>query len=169
MSRRAIRTATTGSLPLVAAIAAFLLVTGAHAQTVNFQVVVNAQNPLVVGEGGTVGYSLRTRGVPTHDVTVGIGGHTGTDVSLSDTSLLIVTDNSDVFFTVIVTAAEDDDAVDDLVVLTHTVNHWRVGDYGAQRDGRHQRQRYRRGDDLREGADRRRGRLHGRRLHGRPR
>ena len=57
---------------------------------------------------------------PTHDVTVTVGGHAGTDVSLSSSTLIFTTSNWDRAQTVTVTALNDDDTANDAVTLTHT-------------------------------------------------
>ena len=57
---------------------------------------------------------------PTHEVTVMVGGHAGTDVSLSSSTLTFTTSNWDQAQTVTVTALNDDDTADDAVTLTHT-------------------------------------------------
>ena len=56
---------------------------------------------------------------PTHDVTVTVGGHAGTDVSLSSSTLTFTPSNWDRAQTVTVTALNDDDTADDAVTLTH--------------------------------------------------
>ena len=57
---------------------------------------------------------------PTHDVTVTVGGHAGTDVSLSSSTLTFTPSNWDQAQTVTVTARNDDDTANDAVALTHT-------------------------------------------------
>ena len=57
---------------------------------------------------------------PTHEVTVAVGGHAGTDVSLSASTLTFTTSNWDQAQTVTVTALNDDDTANDAVTLTHT-------------------------------------------------
>ena len=56
---------------------------------------------------------------PTHEVTVTVGGHAGTDVSLSASTLTFTPSNWDRAQTVTVTARNDDDTADDAVTLTH--------------------------------------------------
>ena len=65
--------------------------------------------------------------MPTVTVTVGIGGHTGTDLTLSATTLTFNSSNWNSPRTVTVTASHDDDAVNDRETLTHTA---RGGEYG---------------------------------------
>ena len=67
--------------------------------------------------GGSYTVVLDTE--PTHDVTVTVGGHAGTDVSLSASALTFTTSNWDRAQTVTVTALNDDDTADDAVTLTH--------------------------------------------------
>ncbi len=57
---------------------------------------------------------------PTHEVTVAVGGHAGTDVRLSASTLTFTTSNWDQAQTVTVTALNDDDTANDAVTLTHT-------------------------------------------------
>ena len=70
------------------------------------------------GGGGTYTVVLDTR--PSATVTVTVGGTTGTDVSVGDTTLAFTTGNWSTAQTVTVSAAEDADAVNDTVTLTHT-------------------------------------------------
>ncbi len=77
---------------------------------------------LSLDEGGTSGsYTVTLDIEPTADVTVTIGGHTGTDLNLDKTTLTFTTINWGTSQTVTVTAGQDDDAVQDSVTLTHTV------------------------------------------------
>ena len=57
---------------------------------------------------------------PTHEVTVTVGGHSGTDVSLSSSTLTFTPSNWDRAQTVTVKALNDDDTANDAVTLTHT-------------------------------------------------
>ena len=70
--------------------------------------------------------------VPTVTVTVGIGGHTGTDLTLSGLSasstLTFDSSNWNSPRTVTVTAAHDADAVNDRETLTHTASGGEYGD-----------------------------------------
>ena len=69
-------------------------------------------------DGGTYTVWLNTR--PSSTVTVAITGETGTDLTLSTTSLTLTRDNWDTPQRVKVTAASDTDMVDDMATLTHT-------------------------------------------------
>ena len=89
-------------------------------------VVVNP-SALTVTEGGGGSYMVELSSQPAADVTVAITGHSGTDLSLSGTSLssndtlTFTTANWNTAQTVTVSAAGDDDAVADAAVaLTHT-------------------------------------------------
>ena len=77
---------------------------------------------LTVTEQDTTGdsYTVVLDTEPTHDVTVTVGGHAGTDVSLSSSTLIFTTSNWDQAQTVTVTALNDDDTANDAVTLTHT-------------------------------------------------
>ena len=76
---------------------------------------------LTVTEQDTTGdsYTVVLDTEPTHDVTVTVGGHSGTDVSLSASTLTFTPSNWDRAQTVTVTALNDDDTADDAVALTH--------------------------------------------------
>ena len=89
-------------------------------------VVVNP-SALTVTEGGGGSYTVELSSQPAADVTVAITGHSGTDLSLSGTSLssndtlTFTAGNWNAAQTVTVSAAGDDDAVADAAVaLTHT-------------------------------------------------
>ena len=73
-------------------------------------------------------YTVKLATEPSATVTVGIAGHSGTDLTLDTTSLEFTTTNWNEAQTVTVTAGEDDDAVDDEVTLAHTAS---GGDYGS--------------------------------------
>ena len=77
---------------------------------------------LTVTEQDTTGdsYTVVLDTEPTHEVTVAVGGHAGTDVSLSSSTLTFTPSNWDRAQTVAVTALNDDDTADDAVTLTHT-------------------------------------------------
>ena len=77
---------------------------------------------LTVTEQDTTGdsYTVVLDTEPTHDVTVTVGGHSGTDVSLSSSTLTFTPSNWDRAQTVTVTALNDDDTANDAVTLTHT-------------------------------------------------
>ena len=77
---------------------------------------------LEIEEGDSDTYTVVLDTEPAGDVTVTIGGITGTDVSLDKTTLTFTTGNWDTAQTVRVTAGQDADAVDEEVVnITHTV------------------------------------------------
>ena len=74
---------------------------------------------LVEGESGD--YTVVLDSEPTADVTITLGGHSGTDVSVSPASLTFNAANWETAQTVTVTATADADAVtDSTVTLTHT-------------------------------------------------
>ena len=75
---------------------------------------------LSVNEGGTASYSVKLAVQPSNTVTVTIGGMTGTDVTVGDTTLEFTTTDWNTAQTVTVTAAHDADNIDDEVTLTHT-------------------------------------------------
>ena len=68
-------------------------------------------------EGGSAQYSVRLATRPGGDVTVTIAGHGGTDVTLSDESLVFTSEDWDIAQEVTLSAAHDDDAFDESVVL----------------------------------------------------
>ena len=84
----------------------------------------NSLEPVENATGST--YTVKLSHVPTVTVTVGIGGHTGTDLTLSATTLTFTASNWNSPRTVTVTASHDDDAVNDRETLTHTA---RGGEY----------------------------------------
>ena len=88
---------------------------------------------LTVTEGDTVGdtYTVFLRTQPTGNVTVTVGGHSGTDVRVDKSSLTFTTGNFDQPQTVKVTAVHDNDADDDEVTLTHTANGGGYNNVGA--------------------------------------
>ena len=87
----------------------------------NDREIVVRPNPLTVDEGDDGEYTVVLVGEPSGSVTVTVSGHSGTDVSLSASSLTFTTANWGTAQTVTVTAEEDDDdAVNDVVTLTHT-------------------------------------------------
>ena len=82
-----------------------------------------SETALEVEEGDSSGdsYTVRLDAKPTASVTVTIGGHINTDVSVSNSTPTFTTGNWGREQTIRVTGLEDDDAVDDAVVtLTHT-------------------------------------------------
>ena len=81
-----------------------------------------SESSLTIGEGRSDTYTVVLDTEPSADVTVTISGHSGTDVSLSNTELTFTTGNWDVPQTVTVTAEQDDDAAADSdVTLSHAV------------------------------------------------
>ena len=76
---------------------------------------------LEVAEGQDATYTVVLDTVPVGDVTVTIGGVTGTDLSLDKTTLTFTTIDWDAAQTVTVTAGRDGDTADDTATLTHTV------------------------------------------------
>ena len=80
-----------------------------------------SETALTVTEQDATGdnYTVVLDTEPTHEVTVTVGGHSGTDVSLSSATLTFTTSNWDQAQTVTVTALNDDDTADDAVTLTH--------------------------------------------------
>ena len=85
---------------------------------------------LTVREGHSNTYTVVLTSEPTSEVTVTIGGITGTDVSLDETELTFTDRSWNVPQRVTVTAVEDDDAVDEQVVtITHSVGSTDDTDY----------------------------------------
>ena len=84
--------------------------------------IVLSATSITVGEGDAVGvtYTVTLATQPSAEVTVAVSGHTGTDLSLDNASLIFTTDNWDTAQTVTVTAAQDADGSDDTATLTHT-------------------------------------------------
>ena len=83
---------------------------------------------LAVSEGGSKGYTVALATQPTGEVTVTVGGTTGTDLDVDKASLTFSTTEWATAQTVTVSAGEDVDAVDDSATLTHTAS---GGDYGS--------------------------------------
>ena len=89
-----------------------------------------SETTLEIEEGDDDTYTVVLDTHPTGNVTVTLGGVTGTDVSLNKTSLTFTTNNWDTAQTVEVTAGQDADAVDEQVVnITHTVSSDNDSDY----------------------------------------
>ena len=82
---------------------------------------------LGVAEGDDESYTVKLATEPTATVTVAISGHSGTDLTLDETSLTFTTTDWNDVQTVTVTAGEDDDTTDDTATLTHEAS---GGDYG---------------------------------------
>ena len=85
-------------------------------------------NPVEGSAGGTT-YTVKLTSEPTATVTVEIGGHPDTDLTLSTTTLNFTPTNWDTAQTVRVTAGQDLDAYNDTATLTHTAN---GGGYGGE-------------------------------------
>ena len=83
---------------------------------------------LDVTEASSASYTVKLATQPTADVTVSIGGTSGTDLSLNRTSLTFTTSNWDTAQSVTVSAAQDSDATHDSATLTHTAS---GGGYGT--------------------------------------
>ena len=90
------------------------------------RLVVVAPTSLTVNEGGTKTYTVVLSTEPTDEVTVTIGGFSGTSISVHDSTLEFGTGDWDTAQTVTVSAAEDDNGVNETVTLTHTAS---GGDY----------------------------------------
>ena len=88
-------------------------------------------NPTSVNpsEGGTESYTVQLLSEPTATVTIAISGTSGTDLSLSTSSLTFTTSDWGTAQTVTVSAGEDADAADDTATLTHTAS---GGDYANE-------------------------------------
>ncbi len=72
-----------------------------------------------VAEGDDESYTVKLATEPTDTVTVTISGHSGTDLTLDDTSLEFTPSTWNDAQTVTVTAGEDDDTANDSETLTH--------------------------------------------------
>ena len=98
--------------------------------------IVLSESALTVTEGDTTGasYTVKLSTQPTGAVTVTIDGHSGTDLTVSGTTLnasgelTFTTSNWDTAQTVTVKAGEDANAADEDETLTHTAS---GGDYGS--------------------------------------
>ncbi len=80
---------------------------------------------LTVAEGGSGSYTVRLAAEPTNTVTVAITGHSGTDLTLDETSLTFNPSGPDLWSTpqtVTVSAAQDDDGANDTATLVHTAS-----------------------------------------------
>ena len=80
-----------------------------------------SESSLTIEEGDSDTYTVVLTSEPTSEVTVTIGGHSGTDLSLDETELTFTDGSWNVPQRVTVTAEQDHDAVDDTATLTHTV------------------------------------------------
>ena len=95
--------------------------------------IVLSESALTLTEGGDTGdsYTVKLAAQPSGDVTVTIGGHSGTDLSISGTTLTgnqlsFTMSNWNTAQTVTVKAGHDSNAGDELETLTHTAS---GGDY----------------------------------------
>ena len=106
-----------------------LTVTVTDDEETDLELSATSLNPVEGNTGGTT-YTVRLTSQPTAAVTVTIGGHTDTDLTLSGVSasstLTFTTTNWNSEQTVTVKAGEDDDAYNDTATLTHTAS---GGDY----------------------------------------
>ena len=100
----------------------------AAAENAAAQSVVLSEISLDVPEAGSASYTVKLATLPTAEVTVSIGGTSGTDLSLSRRSLTFTTSNWDTAQMVTVSAGGDSDATHDSATLTHTAT---GGDYGT--------------------------------------
>ena len=87
-----------------------------------------SETSLDVLEAGSASYTVKLATLPTAEVTVSIGGTSGTDLSLNMMSLTFTTSNWDTAQMVTVSAAGDSDARHDSATLIHTAS---GGDYGT--------------------------------------
>ncbi len=103
-----------------------LSVTVADDESVGLVLSESSLNPT---EGGDASYTVTLSTAPTATVTVAVTGHSGTDLSLSTSSLTFTTSDWGTAQTVTVSAGQDDDATDDEATLTHTAS---GADYGGE-------------------------------------
>ena len=87
-----------------------------------------SRNSLTIDEGGSATYTVKLATLPTGDVTVTIGGASGTDLSLNNATLTFDTNTWNSPQTVRVTAGQDGDGSNDSATLTHMAS---GGDYGG--------------------------------------
>ncbi len=78
-----------------------------------------SRNSLTITEGGNGTYTVKLATPPTGDVTVTIGGTSGTDLTLNNASLTFDTNTWNSPQTVRVTAGQDPDVSNDRATLTH--------------------------------------------------
>ncbi|MBF2755088.1 MAG: hypothetical protein ISN29_07495, partial [Gammaproteobacteria bacterium AqS3] len=81
-------------------------------------VIVQATDPLAVTEGGSATFTVKLKTQPSDTVTVNLGGITGTDLTLSLTSLTFTASSWGTAQSVTVNAAEDEDTTDDTATIT---------------------------------------------------
>ena len=86
------------------------------------QSLVLSETSLTVSEAGSASYTVKLSAEPTADVTVSIGGTSGTDLSVDPASLTFTMSDYDTAQTVTVSAEEDSDATHDSATLTHTAS-----------------------------------------------
>ena len=87
-----------------------------------------SRTALTIPEGESGRYTVVLTSRPTAAVAVTVGGHAGSDLTLSKTSLTFTAADWAEAQTVTVSAGQDDDAVDDTVVLRHGAT---GGDYAG--------------------------------------
>ena len=87
-----------------------------------------SETALQVTEGDSASYTVKLATQPSADVSVSIGGTSGTDLEANPTRLTFTTSNYNTEQTVTVSAAGDDDATRDSATLTHTAS---GGGYGT--------------------------------------
>ena len=87
-----------------------------------------SRTALTIPEGESGRYTVVLTSEPAAAVTVTVGGHAGSDLTLSKTSLTFTAADWAEAQTVTVSAGQDDDAVDDTVVLRHGAT---GGDYAG--------------------------------------
>ena len=81
-----------------------------------------SETTLAVAEGGSATYTAMLAEQPSGDVTVAIGGTSGTDLGVDKSRLTFTTSDWSTAQTVTVSAGQDDDAVGDSATLTHTAS-----------------------------------------------
>ncbi len=87
-----------------------------------------SERSLTINEGENTTYTVKLAIVPTEDVTVTIGGWSGTDLSLNNSTLTFDTNTWNSPQTVRVTAGTDMDGINDSETLTHAAS---GGGYGS--------------------------------------
>ena len=91
-----------------------------------------SETTLTVAEGGRATYTVALVTQPSGPVTVTVGGMSGTDLSVDESSLTFSASDWSTAQTVEVTAGEDPDGTDDSETLTHTAT---GADYGSVSKG----------------------------------
>ena len=91
-----------------------------------------SETTLTVAEGGRATYTVALVTEPSGQVTVTVGGMSGTDLSVDESSLTFSASDWSTAQTVEVTAGEDPDGTDDSETLTHTAT---GADYGSVSKG----------------------------------